>query len=119
MRFQPPHISFIQGSTVFIAEMFYALSYSAMGWLLATRLPRNLLGWMFLVLGLSWASQLTMTFVDRGRLPGVPPARDAVPVRRLGSILAPPALLVVLTAVVFLRFPTGKLLSSAGRSLAG
>src|SRR3954467_9590130 len=58
MRFKPPHISFIQGSAVFAAEMFYALSYSAMGWLLATRLPRNLIGWIFLVLGVSMAIQL-------------------------------------------------------------
>src|SRR3954452_1611041 len=60
--FRPPHISFIQGSVVFVAEMFYAISYAAMGWVLATRLPRNLLGWIFIFLGFAMAAQLSVTF---------------------------------------------------------
>src|SRR4051812_13691775 len=66
MRFKAPHISFIQGAAPFVAEMFYAVSYSAMGWLLATRLPRNLLGWIFLFLGVSMGIQLTTTFIIEG-----------------------------------------------------
>ena len=91
LRFRPPHISFIQGSAVFVAEMFYSISYAAMGWLLATRLPRNLLGWIFLALGLSMAVQLTVTFIVEQRLPGVPSARADAAFRRLGNVVAPPA----------------------------
>jgi len=113
IHFAPPHISFIRGSVVFIGEMFYAISYAAMGWILATRLPRNLLGWIFLILGFAMAAQLVITFAIEAS--GVYQAfRPVDPPLLLGAWLASsvhmPAL-VVLTAVVFLRFPTGKLLS--------
>jgi hypothetical protein len=111
IRFQPPHISFIQGSTVFIAEIFYALSYSVMGWILATRLPRNLLGWLFLFLGLFMGAQLVMTFAIEGVYQAFRPLETPYLFGAwMASSLHLPSL-VVLTVVVFLRFPTGKLLS--------
>jgi hypothetical protein len=111
--FRPPHISFIQGSVVFVAEMFYSVSYAAMGWLLASRLPRNLLGWIFLFLGLAMAVQLTITFTIEAT--GVYQAFRALDTSLLfgawmASSLHLPTL-TLLTTVVFLRFPTGKLLS--------
>jgi hypothetical protein len=111
VRFRPPHITFIQGSVVFVAEMFYSVSYAAMGWLLATRLPRNLLGWIFILLGLFMASQLLITFTIEGVYQAFRPLDTPL---LFGAWLASsfhlPAL-TVLTVVVFLRFPTGKLLS--------
>jgi hypothetical protein len=111
--FRPPHISFIQGSVVFVAEMFYSVSYAAMGWLLASRLPRNLLGWIFLFLGLAMAVQLTITFTIEAT--GVYQAFRALDTSLLfgawmASSLHLPTL-TLMTTVVFLRFPTGKLLS--------
>jgi hypothetical protein len=111
IRFRPPHLSFIQSSAVFVAEMFYAVSYSAMGWLLATRLPRNLLGWIFMVLGLAMALQLTITFSVEGVYQAFRPLDmpHLFGTWFMSSFHLPA--LTVLTVVVFLRFPTGKLLS--------
>jgi hypothetical protein len=114
-RFLPPPVSFIRGQTVFLAEMFYAVSYSAMGWLLATRLSRNPLGWIFLVLGTSMAMQLGVTFL-------VQEAHEVA--RPLSPLLLDAAWLVstfhlltivVLTTVVFIRFPTGQPLTPRWR----
>src|SRR3954447_62943 len=112
--FRPPHISFIQGSVVFVAEMFYAISYAAMGWVLATRLPRNLLGWIFIFLGLAMAAQLAVTFAIEASGVYETLRRLDAPLlfgAWLTSSFHLPAL-VVLTAVVFLRSPRGKLLST-------
>jgi hypothetical protein len=114
LRFRPPHISFIQGASVFVAEMFYAIAYAAMGWVLATRLPRNLLGWIFMILGFAMAAQLTVTFAIEWS--GVYQAFRPLDTPLLfGAWVASsfhlPSL-VLLTAVVFLRFPTGNLLST-------
>lgn len=114
-RFRPPPISFIQGWTVFVAEMFYAISYSAMGWLLATRLPRNVLGWVFLALGLGMALQLNVTFlVEEGHQAFRPLSYPLLVSAWAASSVHLP-LLVVLTTVVFLRFPTGKPLTPRWR----
>src|SRR5262245_24657004 len=107
-RFQPPPVSFIRSQTVFIAEMFYAVSYAAMGWLRRAPLARNPLGWIFIVLGLSMSLQLTVTFL-------VQEAHQVI--RPMNPLLLQAAwlvssfhllMIVVLTTVVFLRFPTGK-----------
>jgi hypothetical protein len=111
IRFRPPHISFIQGSVVFVAEMFYAISYAAMGWVLATRLPRNLLGWIFIFLGLAMAAQLSVTFTIEGVYQAFRPLETPLLVAAWVSSSFHLPVMVVLTAVVFLRFPTGKLLS--------
>jgi len=111
IRFRPPHISFIQGSIVFVAEMFYAISYAAMGWLLATRLPRNLLGWIFMFLGLAMAVQLAVTFTVEDVYQAFRPLETPLLFAAwVTSSVHLPAL-VLLTVVVFLRFPTGTLLS--------
>src|SRR4051794_25626605 len=111
IRFRPPHISFIQGSVVFVAEMFYAISYAVMGWVLATRLPRNLLGWIFIFLGLAMAAQLSVTFTIEGVYQAFRPLETPLLFGAwVSSSFHLPAM-VVLTAVVFLRFPTGRLLS--------
>ena len=93
--------------------MFYAISYAAMGWLLATRLPRNLLGWIFLFLGLAMAVQLHGHVHDRGGVyQAFRPLDTIAALRRVDGLVASSAAArLVLTTVVFLRFPTGKLLS--------
>jgi hypothetical protein len=114
-RFEPPPVSFIDSQLVFVAEKFYAVAYAGMGWLLATRLPRNVLGWVFQLLGLGMAAQLLVTFqVQEGH--------EAF--RQLGYPLLVAAwisssahlpMLAVLTNVVFLRFPTGRPLTPRWR----
>ncbi len=111
IRFRAPHLSFIQGSAVFVAEMFFAVSYAAMGWVLATRLPRNVLGWIFLFLGLAMAGQLAVTFMIESVYDAFRPLENPL---LFGAWIASsfhlPSLVVLMT-VIFLRFPTGKLLA--------
>ena len=114
-RFLPPPVSFIRGQSVFIAEMFYAVSYAAMGWLLATRLPRNVLGWIFLILGLSMGLQLGVTFLVQEAHQVLRPLNpwllDAAWLVSSIHLL----MIVVLTTIVFIRFPTGKPLTPRWR----
>lgn len=107
-RFLPPPVSFIDSQLVFVAEMFYAVAYTAMGWLLATRLPRNVLGWVFGVLGLAMALQLLITFlVQEGHQAFRPISYPLLVAAWIVSSAHLP-MLAVLTNVVFLRFPTGR-----------
>jgi hypothetical protein len=78
---------------------------------LATRLPRNLIGWIFLVLGLSMAFQLTVTFIVDGVYQALRPLETPLLFGAWATSSLHLPMLIVLTAVVFLRFPTGKLLS--------
>src|SRR4051812_8138224 len=43
--------------------MFFAISYGVMGWVIATRVPRNPLGWLFMFMGLGMAAQMAVTFL--------------------------------------------------------
>ncbi len=107
-RFQPPPVSFIDSGAVFWAEMFYAVSYAAMGWLLATRLPGNILGWVFQVLGFSMAAQLLVTFmIQEGHQAFRPISYPLLVAAWVGSSAHLP-MLAVLTNMIFLRFPTGR-----------
>jgi hypothetical protein len=88
--------------------MFYAVAYAGMGWLLATRLPGNVLGWIFQILGLAMASQLLVTFlVQEGHQAFRPLSYPLLVAAWLASSAHLP-MLAVLTNVVFLRFPTGR-----------
>ncbi len=110
-RFRAPPVTFVRGQGILIMEMFMAVSYGAMGWLLAHRISRNPLGWLFLVIGVVTAMQMTATFlvqedhqafrqVDYG---------DLWAAWLSSSVYLP--LLVGLFVVVFLRFPDGRPLS--------
>jgi hypothetical protein len=111
-RFRPPPVSFIKGASPYVAEMFYSVAYAAMGALLATRLPRNLLGWIFLLLGLAMASQMTATFiVEQGHQAFRQLDYPTLFAAWLSSSFHLP-FTILLTTVVFLRFPTGHLLSA-------
>ena len=115
-RFAPPPVSFIRGQSVFVAEMFYGVSYAAMGWLLATRIARNPLGWIFLVLGVTMALQLTVTFlVEEGHQALRPISYPLLVGAWFASSVHLPSI-VVLTSVVFLRFPTGRPLTPRWRA---
>jgi hypothetical protein len=110
-RFRPPPISFIRGHGILIMEMFMALSYAAMGWLLATRLVRNPLGWIFLVIGLAMALQMTATFlVQQGHQAFRPLQPVELWAAWLSSTFHLP-LTVGLFVLVFLIFPDGRPLS--------
>jgi hypothetical protein len=114
-RFLPPPVSFIDSQLVFVAEMFYAVAYVGMGWLLATRLPRNVLGWVFQVLGLAMALQLLITFlVQEGHQAFRPISYPLLVAAWIVSSAHLP-MLAVLTNVVFLRFPTGRPLTPRWR----
>jgi hypothetical protein len=62
-RFRPPPVSFIGGQGIFVGEMFFAVAYGVMGWVIATRVSRNPLGWLFMVMGLGMAAQMAVTFL--------------------------------------------------------
>jgi hypothetical protein len=107
-RFLPPPVSFIDSGAVFWAEMFYAVSYAAMGWLLATRLPGNVLGWVFQVLGFSMAAQLLVTFMIQEGHQAFRPISYPLLVAAWVASSAHLPMLAVLTNTIFLRFPTGR-----------
>lgn len=110
-RFRPPPVSFIQGQAIYVVEMLMALAYGAMGWLLASRVSRNALGWLFLAIGLAMAVQLTSTFlVQAGHEAFRPVEQSVLLFAWAGSTLHLP-LTVVLLVFVFLLFPDGKPLS--------
>ncbi len=114
-RFEPPPVSFIDSQAVFIAEMFFGISYAAMGWLLATRLPRNPLGWIFLILGVTMALQLTVTFLVQEAHQALRPLSDSLLLGAwLGSSVHLPSIMFFLS-VIFLRFPTGQPLTPRWR----
>src|SRR5688500_11545829 len=95
--------------------MFFALSYAAMGWLLATRLPRNPLGWIFLILGASMAVQLSVTFlVQEGHQSFRQISYPLLVGAWLSSSVHLPAIMFFMS-VIFLRFPTGRPLSQRWR----
>ena len=114
-RFQTPPVSFINSQLVFVAEMFYAIAYAGMGWLLATRLPRNVLGWVFQVLGLAMAAQLLVTFLVQEGHEAFRQLSYPLLVAAWISSSAHLPMLAVLTNVVFLRFPTGRPLTPRWR----
>lgn len=106
-RFRPPPVSFIQGPAIYIVEMAMALAYGAMGWLLATRVARNPLGWLFLFIGLAMAAQLLTTFlVQQSHQVFRPVEPLALAAAWAGSTLHLP-LTVVLLMFVFMLFPNG------------
>ena len=110
-RFAPPPVSFIQGQTVYIGEMFMALAYGVMGWLLAARLPRNALGWLFLVIGLAMALQMSSTFlVQQGHQAFRALETPTLFAAWLTSSVHLP-LTVALIVFVFVLFPDGRPLS--------
>lgn len=114
-RFLPPPVSFIDSQFVFVAEMFYALSYSFMGWLLASRLPKNLLGWVLLALGTSMAAQLSITFLIQEGHQAFRPIEWPLLFGAWLSSSAHLPMIVVLTNMFFLRFPTGRPLTPRWR----
>lgn len=114
-RFMPPRLSFITSQFVFVAQIFYAISYAAMGWLLASRLPGNVLGRVLQVLGLGMAAQLLVTFlIQEGHEAFRPLSYPLLVAAWLASSVQLP-LLMVLTNTVFLRFPTGRPLTPRWR----
>lgn len=111
-RFQAPPVSFVSGQWILVLEMFMAVSYAAMGWLLATRLVRNALGWIFLAIGLAMALQLTATFMVQQ---GHQAFRALQPMELWGAWLSSTVhlpLTITLYAIVFLIFPDGRPLST-------
>jgi hypothetical protein len=107
-RFRPPPVSFIQGPAIYVVEMAMALAYGAMGWLLATRLSRNPLGWLFLLIGLAMAAQMMATFlVQESHQVFRPMEPLALAAAWAGSTLHLP-LTVVLLMLVFMLFPDGR-----------
>jgi hypothetical protein len=107
-RFQPPPVSFIGGQLIYVVEMFFAVAYAAMGWLLAARLPRNVLGWLFLAIGLAMAYQMTGTFFVQEAHQVFRPLDFLPLVYAWLTSTAHLPLTVTLLAIVFVRFPTGK-----------
>jgi hypothetical protein len=56
-RFAPPPVRFTSGPTV-VGLMVFAVAYVSIGWLLAGRKSRNVVGWAFLGMGLATALEM-------------------------------------------------------------
>ena len=84
--------------------MFFALAYGAMGWVIATRVPRNLLGWLFMVMGLAMAAQMAVTFLVQQSHQAFRPM-DPSAVASVGVSSIHLLSLVAASPVVFLALP--------------
>lgn len=106
-RFLAPPVSFIQGQGAYIAEMVYAMAYATMGHILATRLPRNPLGWIFLLMGTSMAGQMLITFLVQEGHQAFRPMHPLLVLAAWGASSMHLPLLVVGYVWIFLLFPDG------------
>lgn len=111
LRFAPPPVSFIQGQGTYAAEMVLVVAYGAMGWLLASRLPRNPLGWIFLSIGYGFVLQMIATFAIQAGHQAFRPLEPLVLAAGwLSSSVHLPSLILSF-GLIFLLFPDGRPLS--------
>lgn len=91
------------------------LTFAAVGWILAARLPRNPIGWIFLAAALSIGSMLPVNLLVAATLESLRPAEPLVIVAAwLRSVFAVPAMLSLLV-VAALIFPDGRSLPGRWR----
>lgn len=89
------------------------LTFAAVGWVLAIRVPRNPIGWMFLVVAAALGLMLPANLLVSGATESFRPAGQAVIwIAWSRTVFSVPITLSVLT-ITALIFPTGRLL--AGR----
>jgi len=88
--------------------------YAAIGWLIATRLPANPLGWLLSVIGLSLAASM---FMEQYALRGLAMAARPWPAVRLAGWLSGVAVIITVALLFFvvLLFPDGRLPSRRWR----
>ncbi len=99
-----------------VALTFVMLAFGTTGALLAGRLPRNPIGWLFLALGVSIATAgFTEAYGRRALETGGLPGGDAAAV--FSNVLEGPALILALTCLLLL-FPDGRLPSRRWRPAA-
>jgi hypothetical protein len=110
-RFRPPPVSFIGGQAIFIGEMFFAIAYGVMGWVIATRVPRNPLGWLFMVMGLGMAAQMGVTFLVQQSHQAFRPMDPLLQAGAWAASSVHLPSLVACFAFVFSWFPDGHSLS--------
>lgn len=95
--------------------IFAPVTFAAVGWVLATRVPRNPIGWLFLVAGAALGLMLPVNLLVGGVTESLRPANQAVIwLAWTRVVFSVPVTLTVLT-IAGLIFPTGRLLPGRWR----
>src|SRR4051812_50203923 len=96
--------------------MFFAISYGVMGWVIATRVPRNPLGWLFMFMGLGMAAQMAVTFLVQQSHQAFRPMDSVLLTGAWAASSVHLPSLVAAFAFAFSWFPDGHCLSRRGAS---
>jgi hypothetical protein len=116
--FPPLPLSFTRGAVGVVVVGLDAAVFGSVGALLATRFPRNPIGWLLLVVGLSltFLTPVNLQVASLFEVARLPPTSTLVMAWLMSSLLTP--LDVTIVVVVLLIFPDGKFVSPPWRVAA-
>jgi hypothetical protein len=106
-RFEPPPVRFVRGPAAMLAEAFVIVAYGALGALLARYEPRNRIGWLFLLIGLTTAGQLLVSMLVADALEVLRPVPGIIHLAAWAASSFTLPLAAALLVFVFLLFPDG------------
>jgi hypothetical protein len=116
---RPLPVTFGRSAAGVVGVIAAPLVYAAVGGILASRLPRNPIGWLFLVAAIAVGSMLPVNLLVSASLESLRPASPGlIWVAWARAVFAVPVMLTVLIAAALL-FPDGRLISTRWRWAMG
>jgi hypothetical protein len=117
---RPLPVTFGRSAAGVVGVVAAPMVYAAVGGILASRLPRNPIGWLFLAAAVAIGSMLPVNLLVSASLESLRPASPTVVwVAWARAVFAVPVMLTVLIAAALL-FPNGRLISRRWRwAMAG
>lgn len=105
---RPMPVTYGRSALGVLGLIFAPICYAAIGWLLATRVSGNPIGWLFLVAGAAVSSMLPVNLAVAGALEALRPASAGVVVAAWGrTVFSVPVMLSVLITAALI-FPNGR-----------
>lgn len=105
---RPMPVTYGSSALGVVGLIFAPICYAAVGWLLATRVSGNPIGWLFLVAGAAVSSMLPVNLAVAGALEALRPAAAGVIVAAWGrTVFSVPVMLSVLITAALI-FPNGR-----------
>jgi hypothetical protein len=105
---RPMPVTYGRSALGVLGLIFAPICYAAIGWLLATRVSGNPIGWLFLVAGAAVSSMLPVNLAVAGALEALRPASAGVIVAAWGrTVFSVPVMLSVLITAALI-FPNGR-----------